>query len=431
MASKAREIVSINRANKTADVKRYDGGSYPIEFWKLDRNTLIKVCKMLGHSFVGRTPLSYTQYELKKIADGICDGNPVVPDVPAVVSTPIQVGISGRVEKAVADVIADALRGLTPASGSNVDEAQVVTMVNQAVGNAITVHVAETQKSIDALTRVVHESMPTVTQITLSGGDIKTITDRTHHMFPQVMKVIDAGMNAWLTGGAGVGKTTIAEQVAKALDLEYSPESFCGQSSKSEMKGYKDGHGLYQSTEFRQRFEGGGVYLLDEVDGANPNILLALNSALSNGIMGFPDKTVRKHPKFIAIACANTYGNGATAEYVGRQVIDGSTTDRFVKLDIPIDEDMESGIVNDISVDNYAGRQWVGFVRQARTNVTSYGLKVIISPRASIHGAKLLNAGFTFQQCVPMTFGSGVKPETLAKVMQGITIPSGGAVLAK
>ena len=136
-------------------------------------------------------------------------------------------------------------------------------------------------------------------------------------------------------------------------------------------------------------------------------------------------------PKFIAIACANTYGNGATAEYVGRQVIDGSTTDRFVKLDIPIDEDMESGIVNDISVDNYAGRQWVGFVRQARTNVTSYGLKVIISPRASIHGAKLLNAGFTFQQCVPMTFGSGVKPETLAKVMQGITIPSGGAVLAK
>ena len=141
------------------------------------------------------------------------------------------------------------------------------------------------------------------------------------------------------------------------------------------------------------------------------------------------DKVWVEEYKFVAIACANTYGNGATAEYVGRQVIDGSSVDRFVKLDIPVDENMEAGIVSDLSVDKGAGSLWHGIVRAARANVINYGLKVIVSPRASYHGAKLLNAGFTFQECVPMTFGSGMKKEQYDKVMNNINIPTGGATL--
>jgi cobaltochelatase CobS len=246
-------------------------------------------------------------------------------------------------------------------------------------------------------------------------------------MFDKVLRVVDAGLSPWLTGGAGVGKTTIAEQVAKALGLEFSPESFCSQSSEVKMKGYNTANGLYVSTEFRKRFEEGGVYLLDEVDAANPNILLALNSALSNGIVSFPDKVVRKHPKFVAIACANTYGNGATAEYVGRQVIDGASLDRFVKLDIPIDANMEAGIVSDLSTDKDAGTQWLVMLNLARRNVERYGLKVIVSPRSAYSGAKLLNAGFSFSECVRMTFGSGLKGDQYDKVMDGITVPDGGA----
>jgi hypothetical protein len=88
---------------------------------------------------------------------------------------------------------------------------------------------------------------------------------------------------------------------------------------------------------------------------------------------------------------------------------------------------MEAGIVGDLSKDGDAGRVWLEIVRRARVNVAHHGLKVIISPRDSYHGAKLLNAGFTFQECVPMTFGSGMKSEQYAKVMEGVTIPSGGA----
>jgi hypothetical protein len=435
MAGKSLIVLSVNCAEKSVKVKYTleSEREYDYAVFRLDRNTLIKVVGLLGHKFVGKSPLSYTQHELKNLAEKLMEGRletitskvvapspkPSVPAPTVTVTPPVRVTPSG-VEDALRNVITEAMSAYTE---NGVDKDVVTQIVNEAIGQ----HVAETQKSIDALTRIIAESKPEVKHITLTGGDVRKIEGRTHFLFDKVLRVVDAGLSPWITGSAGVGKTMLAEQIATALGLEYSPESFCSQSSKAEVKGYKDGHGLYQSVDFRKRFEDGGVYLLDEIDAANPNILLTLNSALSNGWMMFPDGKVKRHEKFVAIASANTYGNGATAEYVGRQVIDGSTLNRFVKFDMPIDEIMEAGIVNDLSVDATGGRTWLDIVRKARANVVSSGLKVIISPRDSYHGAKLLNAGFTFQECVPMTFGSGMKSEQYAKVMAGITMPAGGA----
>ena len=434
MAGKSLNILRIDRNRKTAWCSVSSSvQEYEYRFNRLSRNTLIKVVGALGHRFVGRTPLSYTADELAKLADALCgDGGadvhvsskPSVPSVPApTVTVPAKPSVmvsAAGIEDALRGVINDALKGYTE---DGVDK----EVVNGIVAEAISQHAIAVKAQIDHLTRVIAETKPTVKHVTLTGGEVRKVEGRTHFMFDKVLRVVDAGMSPWITGTAGVGKTMLAEQIATALGLEYSPESFCSQSSKAEIKGYKDGHGLYQSVDFRKRFEDGGVYLLDEIDAANPNILLTLNSALSNGWMMFPDGKVKRHEKFVAIASANTYGNGATAEYVGRQVIDGSTLNRFVKIDMPIDEVMEAGIVGDLSRDGDAGRVWLEIVRRARVNVAHHGLKVIISPRDSYHGAKLLNAGFTFQECVPMTFGSGMKSEQYAKVMEGVTVPSGGA----
>ena len=438
MANKAKQIVSIDTGKKTV-VARFGSGEhtrdYPYRIAYLDRNTLLIVARHLGYKLT-KSPLKYTTNELSQICLDKCrelgegtitimEATPM-PATPATPTTPAptpEVEVETQPQPAVVtegkfgldEVLGKVLRDYAKPS---VDMEQVREMVVTAT----TAVLSDMDNRITNLT-------PKVTQVTLSGGHTHEIAGRTHFMMDKVLRVVDAGMAPWLTGTAGVGKTTIAEQVAQALGLEYSPESFCSQSSKSEIKGYRDGHGLYHSVDFRKRYEEGGVYLLDEIDAANPNILLTLNSALSNGWMMFPDGKVKRHEKFVAIASANTYGNGATAEYVGRQVIDGSTLDRFVKLDIPIDEDMEQGIVNDLSVDKFAGLQWLSVVRGARRNVQANGLKVIVSPRASYHGAKLLNAGFTYEECVPMTFGSGMKPDQFAKVMANVVVPNGGAKL--
>lgn len=444
MAGKAQNVVGFDPSMGQAIIRNVDGSDYRRHLYHLDRNTLVVLVGKLGYKLT-KSPLKYTSVELMDIVkrDYMATGEEVVmfhtPTVPVPIppkptATPSSTTTtSGAVDGAFRTMIQAIMNDM---GSSTIDEAKVTMIVEQALvapmgtmSSAISDTHDALMDRIANLTAEVRHSRPQVTNITLSGGKTTTVTGRTHFMLDKVLRVVDQGLSPWLTGGAGVGKTTIAEQVAKSLDLDYSPESFCSQSSKAEMKGYKTANGLYESTEFRKRFEEGGVYLLDEVDAANPNILLALNSALSNGIMAFPDGVVRKHPKFVAIACANTYGNGATAEYVGRQVIDGSSVDRFVKLDIPVDENMEAGIVSDLSVDKGAGSMWHGIVRAARANVTNYGLKVIVSPRASYHGAKLLNAGFTFQECVPMTFGSGMKKEQYDKVMSNITVPSGGATL--
>lgn len=438
MAGKSHIVYSVNCADKIVQIQyRADGPAYPRQLGAIDRNTLIKVAGMLGHKFVGKSPLSYTASDLVGVCSGLMANRtdtvfasspkPAVPS-PAVTkpnpilrtTEPVRVTPSG-IEDALRNVITEAMSSYTE---SGVDKEVVNGIVSEAIAN----HAIAVKAQIDHLTRVVRESKPEVIQVNLNG-ETRRVEGRTHYLFPKVLKVVNAGLAPWITGTAGVGKTMMAEQVAYALGLEYSPESFCSQSSKSEIKGYKDGHGLYQSVEFRQRFEHGGVYLLDEIDAANPNILLTLNSALSNGWMMFPDGKVKRHEKFVPIASANTYGNGATAEYVGRQVIDGSTLNRFVKMDMQIDEIMEAGIVDDLSVDAEAGRTWLNIVRKARTNVGHHGLKVIVSPRDSYHGAKLLSAGFTFSECVPMTFASGLKPEQLSKVMEGVAVPTGGATL--
>jgi cobaltochelatase CobS len=204
--------------------------------------------------------------------------------------------------------------------------------------------------------------------------------------------------------------------------LEFSAQSFNAQSSKSDLVGFMTANGVYVGTEFRKRFEFGGVYLMDEIDNANPNILGTLNAALANGYMAFPDGMVKRHDGFVAIAAGNTYGNGATAQYVGRNPIDGATKDRFVFMDILIDENVEDAMMQAEGLDASVLAKWTNIVRSARKNVTSHGLQVIVSPRSARDGARLLKAGFTTTEVVGMTILKGAKPEVSEKVLSGVTL---------
>ena len=75
------------------------------------------------------------------------------------------------------------------------------------------------------------------------------------------------------------------------------------------------------------------MFLLDEIDAGNANTLVFINAALSGNICSVPnrqDKTIaEKHPNFVCIAAANTFGNGADRQYVGRNQLDAATLDRF------------------------------------------------------------------------------------------------------
>jgi len=256
---------------------------------------------------------------------------------------------------------------------------------------------------------------------------VKPIGQRDHYILPLVIKAIAARCHVWLVGPAGSGKTTLAVSVAAKLNLPYTSLSVCSQTTKTDLLGYLDAQGVYRATSFRQAYEHGGVFCLDEVDNGNANVLAVLNSALSSPTNSFPDQTVARHKDFVVIACANTYGSGATSSYVGRTQIDAATLDRFFFVPMPYDDGLESYVAGDSASSpqwTTAEHQvpstdtWMAIVRKTRNAVNTLGVKAIVSPRATYIGLALIKQGVTLQHLEQGLLYKGLPLETVIKLRQ-------------
>lgn len=156
--------------------------------------------------------------------------------------------------------------------------------------------------------------------------------------FERVLALANARRNILLVGPAGCGKTHLGELIAKSLGLEFGSVSCTSGMSESHLLGRSvpnvtTGKNKFQSTQFLEMYENGGVFLLDELDAADPNLLLAINSAIANNYCNVPNRpeapVAKRHKNFVLIATANTFGRGATRMYAGRNQLDEATLDRF------------------------------------------------------------------------------------------------------
>jgi len=224
-------------------------------------------------------------------------------------------------------------------------------------------------------------------------GVRERVTGLQHKQTPEVLGWLVAGVNVWLAGPAGSGKTTMAENCAKALGLEFYATGAVQNEYK--LTGFIDAEGRTVRTAFREAFEHGGLFLWDEIDASSANALVAFNQALANDAFPFPDAMVKKHPDFIAVGAANTFGGGATVEYAGRNRIDAATLDRFAQVEIDYDEVLEAELAHQINPS--AGRDWARKVQSYRRAARRLGLRALVTPRASINGAKALVAGLRME----------------------------------
>lgn len=386
------------------------------DHWKvLDKVAKIALAKFLGFKFTGMTPLRWDLADIDNAISDCMSGAKNIQPRPTK-SVPRQEDIMNqpKVEKALQDLL-DAVQT------QGIDKDAVLAIVNEAT-EPIATDVSALTTKVVVLADMVAKVRPQVTQIHIQDRPVKELHGVQHTVFPKVLSALGARLNIMMVGPAGTGKTTIASRASEALGLDFSSKSCTSQTTESSLVGFIHAGGDYVGTEFRKRFEHGGVFLLDEVDNANPNVLGVLNSALANGTMAFPDGMVKRHADFVCIAAGNTYGNGATAEYVGRNPIDAATKDRFVFVDVNIDEAVESAMLDGVGLDGTIASRWLSIVRKARTNVQTYGLKVIVSPRATEGGARLLSAGWTMQDVVDATLLKGAKPDQVAKIMEGVTL---------
>jgi len=210
--------------------------------------------------------------------------------------------------------------------------------------------------------------------------------------FPKLLQLAQERVNILMVGPAGCGKTHVAGLIAKALGLSFSSQSCSAGVSESVFTGWllptgNNAKFTHVMSAFLEKYENGGVFLLDELDASDPNVLVFINQALANDSFMVPQRfenpLFKKHKDFVAVAAANTFGHGADEMYHGRNSLDAATLDRFKIGTVAMEY---SAVVESRIVDEEV-LEWGLRVREI---IERHSLRKIMSTRVMKDATKML-----------------------------------------
>jgi hypothetical protein len=256
-------------------------------------------------------------------------------------------------------------------------------------------------------------------QIIVNGAAPVKIEGRVHVAFKECLKLIMIEKQLFISGPAGTGKTTLASQLATALKVRYGFISCTAGMSEAHLLGRMTADGSYVSTSFIECYENGGVFLFDEVDAADPNTMLIINSALANGNLSVPNRQTRpqanRHEEFYCVCAANTWGTGSN-EYAGRNILDAAFLDRFTgsRLEVGYDTSLEKEIGAEYP-------QVYNTIWTIRKNVQDSRIRRVVSTRAIVSGVRAMKAGYTLKEYISR-FMTGWTKEEQAKATMGVAL---------
>jgi hypothetical protein len=393
--------------------------------------------KMVHERKLGTAAWRVTATKAQIIAAIVADDGGAPPP-----ATPKPAAISGGAASsngAAAAVIAKA----TPSSNGHADS--LTELLAERLGPHIRAAVSrdEVEKIVDEKfagmkTAVAGTPRTVVIEQLLADGTTKKKELGVQHVrFEALLRICQLRLNTYLVGPMGSGKTSAGKFVAEALGLDFAQKSVGLQTTEMDLLGYRDAHGKYVSTDLRRLYEKGGVFLLDEVDAGNPQVLVVLNSLLANGECSFPDGMIKKHKDFVLLAGANTFGLGGDRQYVGRCQLDAATLDRFVYMqwgwDASIEADM-CGVAADLiwtpgcdpivlekpsdTKRQPLVEQYVKKCALVRRKIHDLGgaVRHSVSPRSLDFGCRLIRAGFSIDDAMDMCVWRGLDKNVRAKI---------------
>lgn len=241
--------------------------------------------------------------------------------------------------------------------------------------------------------RVRAVSVAKIMSIKINGGEKRKLTHSASPYLPRLLINAKLGINSLLVGPAGCGKTIVAHQVAESLGFEYGQACMTAGASETWLFGRQTPKGFVTGS-FAERYEKGGVFLADEMDAADANLMLAINTALANGGMYNPieGRQVDRHKDFIFIGAANTVGKGGDFVYTGRNRLDGATLDRFVVVFVKYDDKIEMVVCPDEELRTK--------LQEARKKLLELNSKEIISTRGLEQAYLQKTAGIEMKEIV-------------------------------
>jgi hypothetical protein len=257
-----------------------------------------------------------------------------------------------------------------------------------------------------------------------------------HKRLPTLLKVLTSQKfdgrypHVFMPGPAGSGKSTLAEQAAKALGLEFAALSLGPTTQPNKFFGYMDATGRFVETPFYRIYgcfcdedggpscQCGGLFLIDEMDNGHPGLTAELNQALANGMAAFANGMRKMGRNFRAIVTGNTFGTGPDRLFVGRNILDAATLDRFTTMEVDYDEVLETRLAMACATDESAETvtRWVSYVQAVRGRIRDRKLARLATPRASIDGAAMLTNGIPWDEVCEMRLFAGLNAETMEAI---------------
>lgn len=213
-----------------------------------------------------------------------------------------------------------------------------------------------------------------------SGAVVREVPGVAHKDLQKVVNALTAGVNVYLYGPAGTGKTNLAVNAAEALGREYSVVGRL--ESAWDYIGAPTLNNGFAPGPVLEAMINGRILILDEMDSFQHEAIIAMNSIIANGVITCAGGTFRAAEGFVVVGVGNTTGRGATSEY-NREHIDASVLDRFgAKFFIGNDDNIEKTLSRgQIDI--------VEFVHALRAAAVGAGIELILSPRCIDSAARL------------------------------------------
>lgn len=179
-------------------------------------------------------------------------------------------------------------------------------------------------------------SLPMVISYELPERKLPSFTKPPIGSFQEIIDDVLLGHNVLLIGGAGTGKTFLAENLVskQALGRNYITINCSQWTSPTEIIGGQTMDG-YVEGKLIEAWKNGWVLILDELPKMDPNTAGLFNDALSKTMMSDAlifnarKESFKKHPDFACIATGNIYPNKESMSYGANNKQDLSLLDRF------------------------------------------------------------------------------------------------------
>ena len=218
---------------------------------------------------------------------------------------------------------------------------------------------------------------PIVHEIKIGNAEPVKMKCELPKCFDSILAYAVNGNAVMMTGPAGTGKGFLARQVALATGAKFFEVNAVKNSY--DLTGFVDANSKFVSTPFydacKTVSEGGkAVFLFDEMDCSDPEVLKIFNEALASLEFTFPNDEHLTFDNLIILCACNTMGTGADEAYCGEQ-LDSSTLDRFVMVRVDYNRKIELSIAK-------GDEELVDFIDNFRKQTEKSGLVFVASYRS-------------------------------------------------